>query len=596
MDFYNFYKGQCFDAYEFFGAHVTDETTWFRTYAPAANRVAVIGEFNGWNETPMDRAYDGSTWECSIPDARPGQMYKYRIYGQDGRAIDHCDPYGFGMELRPNSASVIRELRRFEFDDWDWMLTRTDRRNESLNIYEVHAGSWHKNPDDPENGWYNYVELGDLLIPYVREHGYNYIEFLPLAEHPSDNSWGYQNTGFFAPTSRYGTMDQLKQLIENCHKNEIGVILDFVPVHFAVDDYALERYDGTALYEYPHPDMGYSEWGSHNFNHCKGEVQSFLQSNANYWLKEFHFDGLRIDALSNLIYWQGNKDRGTNENAVHFIRNMNGGLKKLHPTAILAAEDSTQFPGVTRPVYDGGLGFDYKWDMGWMNDSLDYMKKTADQRTEHYHKLTFSMMYFYDENFILPLSHDEVVHGKATILQKMSGLYEGKFPQARTFYMYMYAHPGKKLNFMGNEFAQIREWDEDEEQDWFMLRYPLHDSFQVFMKDLSHLYLDHPAFWALDYNTMGFDWVDCNQAEKRIYAFVRHGGEEDILCLFNFSEKAQDYRLRLDYNLELELLLASDADIYSGTEHYEGKTVLKKKKGYFELPMTPYSAKFFKMK
>ena len=262
MDFYNFYKGQSFDAYEFFGAHVTDETTWFRTYAPAANRVAVIGEFNGWNETPMDRAYDGSTWECSIPDARPGQMYKYRIYGQDGRAIDHCDPYGFGMELRPNSASVIRELRRFEFDDWDWMLTRTDRRNESLNIYEVHAGSWHKNPDDPENGWYNYVELGDLLIPYVKEHGYNYIEFLPLAEHPSDNSWGYQNTGFFAPTSRYGTMDQLKQLIENCHKNEIGVILDFVPVHFAVDDYALERYDGTALYEYPHPDMGYSEWGT----------------------------------------------------------------------------------------------------------------------------------------------------------------------------------------------------------------------------------------------------------------------------------------------------------------------------------------------
>ena len=596
MDFYNFYKGQSFDAYEFFGAHVTDETTWFRTYAPAANRVAVIGEFNGWNETPMDRAYDGSTWECSIPDARPGQMYKYRIYGQDGRAIDHCDPYGFGMELRPNSASVIRELRRFEFDDWDWMLTRTDRRNESLNIYEVHAGSWHKNPDDPENGWYNYVELGDLLIPYVKEHGYNYIEFLPLAEHPSDNSWGYQNTGFFAPTSRYGTMDQLKQLIENCHKNEIGVILDFVPVHFAVDDYALERYDGTALYEYPHPDMGYSEWGSHNFNHCKGEVQSFLQSNANYWLKEFHFDGLRIDALSNLIYWQGNKDRGTNENAVNLIRNMNGGLKKLHPTAILAAEDSTQFPGVTRPVYDGGLGLDYKWDMGWMNDSLDYMKKTADQRTEHYHKLTFSMMYFYDENFILPLSHDEVVHGKATILQKMSGLYEGKFPQARTFYMYMYAHPGKKLNFMGNEFAQIREWDEDEEQDWFMLRYPLHDSFQVFMKDLSHLYLDHPAFWALDYNTMGFDWVDCNQEEKRIYAFVRHGGEEDILCLFNFSEKAQDYRLRLDYNLELELLLASDADIYSGTEHYEGETVLKKKKGYFELPMTPYSAKFFKMK
>ncbi|MBO4382654.1 MAG: 1,4-alpha-glucan branching protein GlgB [Clostridia bacterium] len=596
MDFYNFYRGHSFDAYEFFGAHVADGAVWFRTYAPAADRVALIGEFNDWTETPMDRAYDGSTWECRVEGACPGQMYKYRIYDQTGRAIDHCDPYGFGMELRPKSASVIRELRAFEFDDWDWMLSRTDRRNEAMTIYEVHAGSWHKNPDDPENGWYNYVELGDRLIQYVKEHGYNYIEFLPLAEHPSDNSWGYQNTGFFAPTSRYGTMDQLKQLIENCHKNEIGVLLDFVPVHFAVDDYALEKYDGTALYEYPHPDMGYSEWGSHNFNHCKGEVQSFLQSNANYWLKEFHFDGLRIDALSNLIYWQGNKDRGTNVNAVQFIRNMNGGLKRLHPTAILAAEDSTQFPGVTRPVYDGGLGFDYKWDMGWMNDSLDYMKKTADQRTEHYHKLTFSMMYFYDENFILPLSHDEVVHGKATILQKMSGLYEGKFPQARTFYMYMYAHPGKKLNFMGNEFAQIREWDEDEEQDWFLLKYPLHDSFQVFMKDLSKLYLENPAFWALDYNTMGFDWVDCDQQRKRIYAFLRHGGDEHVLCLFNFSEHDQDYSLRLDYHEELELLLASDNEIYSGTVRYGEETVVKKTKGVFHLPMTAYSARFYKVK
>ena len=596
MNFDLFYKGQCFDAYEFYGAHCSEQGVWFRTYAPAAERIAVIGDFNGWKETPMERAYDGKTFECCVPDACPGQMYKYRIYDKTGKAVEHCDPYGFGMELRPNSASVIRELHSFEFYDWDWMLNRTDRKNGPMNIYEVHAGSWHKNPEDAENGWYNYEELADRLIPYVKEHGYNYIEFLPLAEHPSDNSWGYQNTGFYAPTSRYGTPDQLRKLIEQCHKNEIGVLLDFVPVHFAVDGYALEMYDGTALYEYPHPDMGYSEWGSHNFNHCKGEVQSFLSSNANYWLKEFHFDGLRIDALSNLIYWQGNKDRGVNEKAVQFIRSMNGGLKAIHPSCILAAEDSTQYPGVTRPTTEGGLGFDYKWDMGWMNDSLDYMKKTADQRTEHYHKLTFSMMYFYDENFILPLSHDEVVHGKATILQKMSGLYEGKFQQARAFYMYMYAHPGKKLNFMGNEFAQIREWDEDEEQDWFMLRYPLHDSFQVFMKDLSQLYLNNPAFWALDYNTMGFDWVDCDQPEKRIYAFLRHGGDEHVLCLFNFSEKQQDYELRLDYHEELELLLSSDADVYSGSEHYEGETVLTKENGVFRLPMTAYSAKFFKVK
>ena len=566
MDFYNFYKGQCFDAYEFFGAHVTDETTWFRTYAPAANRVAVIGEFNGWNETPMDRAYDGSTWECSIPDAHPGQMYKYRIYGQDGRAIDHCDPYGFGMELRPNSASVIRELRSFEFDDWDWMLTRTDRRNESLNIYEVHAGSWHKNPDDPENGWYNYVELGDLLIPYVREHGYNYIEFLPLAEHPSDNSWGYQNTGFFAPTSRYGTMDQLKQLIENCHKNEIGVILDFVPVHFAVDDYALERYDGTALYEYPHPDMGYSEWGSHNFNHCKGEVQSFLQSNANYWLKEFHFDGLRIDALSNLIYWQGNKDRGTNENAVHFIRNMNGGLKKLHPTAILAAEDSTQFPGVTRPVYDGGLGFDYKWDMGWMHDTLELFQTPPEHRAGAYHKLTFSMMYFRNERYLLPLSHDEVVHGKATVAQKMAASeVRDKLAQARALYLYQMAHPGKKLNFMGWEIAQLREWDERREQDWFMRRYPMHDAFFRFCCELGALYRDEPALWELDYDESGFSWVQANDEEHVCYAFARSDAAgERLLCVLNLSDRPAGLEFELPGLQAASMLMDTDWQRYDG--------------------------------
>lgn len=593
MNLKEFYTGNCFDAYEFLGCHLTDDGAVFRTYAPKAASVSVIGEFNNWCEQPMARTEDGRFFEMFSSEAKAGQMYRFVIHTEDGRSVDHSDPYGFGMERRPNSASIIRDMNAFSFEDEKWMKSRTTRLAEALNIYEMHAGSWKANPDDEEEGWYTYRELAGILVPYLLEHGYNYVEFMPLSEHPCDNSWGYQNTGFFSPTSRYGTADDLKFLINELHKNGIGVILDFVPVHFAVDGYGLINYDGTALYEYPHPDIGYNEWGSCNFNHSKGEVQSFLMSNANYWLTEYHFDGLRIDALANMIYWQGEEARGENENAIEFIKKLNCGLKARHPSAILAAEDSTHYPKVTRPVFDGGLGFDYKWDMGWMNDTLNFMQKTPEERKKAYHKLTFSMMYYYDENFILPLSHDEVVHGKATIVQKMCGLYEGKFPQARALYMYMYAHPGKKLNFMGNEIAQLREWDETREQDWDMLKYPLHDSFSVFMKDLSHVYLDNPAFSALDYITMGFDWVDCHSEDKCLYSFVRSGGDQHILCVFNFSEKTQEYKLKLDYNEKLTLLLASDNEIYSGTVHYDGGETVLKKDGVFDLEMTPYSAKFF---
>ena len=434
----------------------------------------------------MNRIEDGHFWECEITGAKSGMMYKYRIYKRDGSCTDHCDPYGFGMELRPQSASYIRDLNAFRFEDENWMRTRTDCKNGPLNVYELHAGSW-RTPEGAENKWFNYRELADLLIPYVKEWGYNYIELLPLSEHPSDNSWGYQNTGFFSPTSRYGTMDDLKYFVNQCHLNDTGVLLDFVPVHFALDDYGLADYDGTSLYEYPHTDVGDSEWGSKNFNHSRGEVCSFLQSAASYWMKEYHMDGLRMDAISNMIYWQGNPARGVNSNTVNFIRYMNAGLKSRYPGIILAAEDSTSFPKVTEPAEAGGLGFDYKWDMGWMNDTLAYMKENSAYRQENYHKLTFSMMYYYDEKFLLPFSHDEVVHGKATILQKMNGGYDDKFPQARALYMYMYAHPGKKLNFMGNEFGQFREWDEKREQDWMLMDFPLHDAFHGFMKELNHI-------------------------------------------------------------------------------------------------------------
>lgn len=349
MDMYGFYTGRIFDAYEYLGCHVKEKGSVFRVFAPAAGKVSVIGDFNGWAETEMHKIYDGNFWECKISGAMEGMRYKYRIYKQDKSFIDHCDPYGYGMELRPQTASVIRNLYAYRFQDDEWMNRRTDCMDKPLNIYEVHPGSW-KHKEEDENGWYHYHELGDMLIPYVKEQGYNYIELMPVSEHPCDNSWGYQNTGFYSPTRRYGTMDELKEFVDKCHQNKIGVLLDFVPVHFAVDDYALADFDGTPLYEYPHVDVGYSEWGSKNFNHSRGEVGSFLQSNANYWIKEYHFDGLRMDAVSNIIYWQGNRDRGENLNAIAFIKRMNRGLKERCPSVILAAEDSTACPMVTEKV------------------------------------------------------------------------------------------------------------------------------------------------------------------------------------------------------------------------------------------------------
>ena len=592
MDFYGFYTGKVFDAYKYLGAHVTDAGVTFRTFAPSASKISVIGEFNEWEESPMEKVHDGNFWEFTAKDARPGMMYKYRIYDQSGRFIDHCDPYGYGMELRPNTASIIREMDTFRFRDAAWMKKRTSRLTEPLNIYEIHFGSFRKPSDEPD-AWYNYEEMADILIPYLKENGYNYLEIMPLTEYPSDESWGYQGTGFFSPTSRYGTADQLKAFVDACHRSGIGIILDFVPVHFAVDYYALANYDGTALYEYPHAAVGQSEWGSCNFMHSRGEVRSFLQSAANYWLTEFHMDGLRMDAISRAIYWQGTPERGVNSNAVEFLRNMNRGLKKLHPSAILAAEDSTSFPGVTEAPENDGLGFDYKWDMGWMNDTLDYFRTDPLFRGGCYHKLTFSMAYYYDSNYLLPLSHDEVVHGKATILQKMFGDYEMKFPQARAFYMYMYAHPGKKLNFMGNEIGHFREWDEKREQDWNLLEYPAHQDFHRFMTDLNHFYLEHPAFFEKDYGEDGFRWLDCHAEEQCIYAFERDGKKERIAAVFNFSGIEQaDYKLEIPDAVSLRRIFTSERQGYGGSESDTGK-ILKPEEDVFEFTLAPFSAEYY---
>ena len=564
MDMYGFYSGECFDAYKYLGAHITENKVTFRTFAPNALKIELIGEFNNWNGIEMKRTNDHKFFECTVENAKPGMLYKYKIYNKNGGCVDHCDPYGFGMELRPNTASIIRDLSEYKFNDYEWMKRRSDCKDKPLNIYEVHLGSWRKKSDDT---WYTYREISELLIPHVKENGYNYIEIMPLSEHPCDESWGYQNTGFFSPTSRYGTASDLMYFIDKCHENNIGVIMDFVPVHFAIDEFALANYDGTSLYEYPYEDIEMSQWGSKNFIHSRGEVRSFLQSAANYWLEEYHFDGLRVDALSNIIYWQGNSDRGENKGAIEYIKGMNEGLKLLHPTAILAAEDSTAYPKVTEKVENGGLGFDYKWDMGWMNDTLEYFKMHPYDRKRAYHKLTFSMMYFYSENFLMPLSHDEVVHGKATIIQKMHGEYEDKFKQVKALYMYMYAHPGKKLNFMGNEIAQFREWDEKREQDWNILKYPMHNKFYEFMKKLNNIYLEYPALYKEDYKYSGFKWIDCHQEDRCIYVFERICAEQRIIAIFNFSNEYQkNYKLKVNSIKKMRLIIDSNSDDLKTTE------------------------------
>lgn len=588
MDFHGFYTGKIFDAYQYLGAHITDAGVVFRTFAPGAQKVSLIGECSQWREYDMNRVYDGNFWERYVDSVKPGSMYKYRIYEKSGSCVDHCDPYGFGMELRPNSASIVRDMNSYQFHDSAWMLSRSDCKNRPLNIYELHFGSFRK-PSERADDWYTYEEMADILIPYLKQNGYNYLEIMPLNEHPCDESWGYQSTGFFSPTSRYGTADQLKAFVDACHQNGIGVIMDFVPVHFAVDGYALAQFDGTALYEYPHAAVGVSEWGSLNFMHSRGEVRSFLQSAANYWLAEFHVDGLRMDAISRMIYWQGDPGRGVNLDAVKFLQYMNRGLKTLHPTAILIAEDSTSYPNVTKSVSENGLGFDYKWDMGWMNDTLDYCRTAPAYRGMNYHKLTFSMMYYYHDQFLLPLSHDEVVHGKATILQKMNGQYEKKFPQARILYMYMYAHPGKKLNFMGNEIGQLREWDEKRQQDWNLLDFPVHREFHRFMMDLNHIYLQHLALSEKDYDPDGFRWLDCHQEERCIYAFERIGSSERIIAVFNFSNCEQIYQLKVRNSQTVQVLLSSNWVIYGGDETSCGAN-LPPKNNILELTMKPYTA------
>lgn len=584
-----FYTGHLFEMYRYFGAHKEGDGFIFRVFAPGAKGVTVMGEFSDWKEVSLYQDGRSGVYLSQPMTAEYGQMYKYCVYTSDGRRVEHCDPYGFQMELRPRDCSILTDLDSYEFQDEEWMRERTADYDGPLNIYELHAGSWKKKGEE-ECDWYTYSELAEILIPYVRENHYTHIELMPLSEHPFDGSWGYQNTGFFAPTSRYGTPDELKEMVDKCHQAGIGVIMDFVPVHFAVDSYGLKEFDGTCLYEYPNSAVGESEWGSCNFMHSRGEVRCFLQSAADYWLSVFHFDGLRMDAVSRLIYWQGNEARGVNGTTIEFLKTMNQGLKQRHPTAILIAEDSTSYSGVTRPVEQGGLGFDYKWDLGFMHDTLEYFQSAPEYRTRDYHKLTFSMMYFYNERYLLEYCHDEVVHGKATILQKMNGDYETKFPQARAMYLYMMVHPGKKLNFMGNEFGQLREWDERREQDWNILEYPIHDAFHQYMIELNRIYKENDAFHH-DYDGENFEWADCHQEERCIYAILRRGKDKQFLAVFNFSDKLQEgYEVKAETEGTMKIELNTDWIEYGGTTEKETELTAEQKKGNtLKLDLPPFS-------
>lgn len=565
----DFYSGNCFTAYTYFGAHLHAENNVsgaiFRTYAPRAHKVEVIGEFNNWcGETSvMSDSQHKGIYTLFIPHATEGMMYKYRIYTPDGRTLDKADPYAFFSELRPNTASIITDLESYTFKDHKWIETRTKNYDNPMNIYELHLGSWRKKTE--EEGWYSYKELCTKLIDYLIANHFTHIEFLPLSEYPFDGSWGYQVSGYFSVTSRYGHPTELMYLIDECHKNHISVIMDFVPVHFVINDYALAKFDGTPLYEYEPSDVTLSEWGSCNFNYYRHEVCSFLQSAANFWIEVFHVDGLRFDAINNALYWMGESNRGINPGAVSFLKKLNQTLHKRYPNAILIAEDSSNFPKVTAPVEYGGLGFDYKWDLGWMNDTLKYFSYPPNERPAHHHELTFSMSYFYNELYLLPLSHDEVVHGKKTILDKMWGDYTDKFAQCRTLYVYMLTHPGKKLNFMGNEFAHFREWDEKRELDWNLLSYPMHDGFHRFIRQLNKLYITSPSLHIGEYNPTSFKWLDVDYAADATYSYIRTCPEQTFVIIINTSDKIYThYKIGYPNSGVLCEILNSDATCFGG--------------------------------
>lgn len=569
-----FHEGTFFQSHRLFGAHLFKDTekvlTRFCLWAPNASKVRLIGDFNGWNGTGYEliKVNNEGVWVLAVEEDLEGHLYKYEITTQTGDILHKSDPYGFHSELRPHTASIVYSLNNYEWNDQKW-LQKKERKNPlsgAMTIYELHIGSW-KNKG--EEKFYTYRELAHTLIPYILEQGFTHIEVLPLVEHPLDASWGYQGTGYFSPTSRYGTPHDFMYFVDQCHQNGIGVILDWVPGHYCKDSHGLYQFDGTHTYSYTNEqDRENYVWGTANFDLGKGEVQSFLISNAMYWLDYFHIDGFRVDAVANIIYWPNREGRNVNRIGIDFLKKLNSAVNEFDPTCLLIAEDSTDWPKVTTPVEYGGLGFTYKWNMGWMNDVLDYMETEPEQRKHCHSKLTFSLMYAFSENFVLPFSHDEVVHGKKSLLDKMPGEYNEKFAQLRLLLGYMLAHPGKKLLFMGGEFGQFIEWNERNELDWNLLNYDMHFRLNAYVRELLKIYKNAKPLFELDQLQEGFEWIDVNNAEQSILSFIRKGRKpEDFLVVIgNFTNRSyENYRVGVPVQCNYREIINSDSDGFGGT-------------------------------
>ena len=571
---YDYLTGQCIEAHNYFGAHFEEKDgqsfVTFRLYAPMADDVSVIGEWNNWDVTKhkMKKIDMAGVWEISIPNLVNYQCYKFHFKNAQGEYVDKIDPFAFYSELRPGTCSRLFDIRNFAWHDDKWLKSRTRNFDQPMSIYEMHLGSWKGRADDGHI--LSYEEIADYLIPYIQENGFTHVEFMPLVQYPFDGSWGYQGTGFFSIDSRYGNPFQLMSLIDRLHQAGIGTIIDFAPVHFATDKWALANYDGTCLFEYSN-EWRVSPWGSYQFDLGKDPVRSFLMSAMNYFVDYFHFDGVRVDAVSNIIYYNGDSSIGQNDGAVEFIKRLNAKIHIAHDSVMMIAEDSTAFAGTTKPTEQGGLGFDYKWDLGWMNDTLKYYSKDPVYKKWEHFNITFSMAYFYADNFMLPLSHDEVVHGKGTIINKMWGDYYQKFALIRNLYTYQFAHPGKKLNFMGNELASFDEWNENKSLPWNLKSFPAHDSVSRLIRDLNLIYRHEKPMYFEEHNPAHFHWLMVDNANDSIYAFQRMVGDEVLVFVFNMTTNFYDsFAIPLMQNGTYQEIFNSDKDVYGGANQYNG--------------------------
>jgi 1,4-alpha-glucan branching enzyme len=586
FDLYLFHQGTNYHAYEMLGAHFVERDgkkgVRFAVWAPHAKSISVVGDFNEWDTrvNPMTRGRDGEIWEVFIPDIEEGAVYKYAIEPQwGGPRIMKADPYGFYAEKKPNTASRVYDLSKYEWKDGDWFEQKKKESSyeRPMLTYEVHAGSWRRTKDGE---YLSYRDLADQLIDYVKKMNYTHIEFMPLCEHPFDGSWGYQITGYYAVTSRFGTPDDFRYLVDKAHENGIAIIMDWVPGHFCKDEQGLRHFDGQTLYESDNEQLAENwEWGTTNFDYGRTEVQSFLISNAMFWFEEFHIDGLRIDAVANMLYlnygrkdgeWTPNKYGDTgNLEAMDFLKKLNESIFKYHPQALMIAEESTAWPLISKPVYMGGMGFNYKWNMGWMNDMLKYMSLDPIYRKWNHDKVTFSFMYAFSENFVLPLSHDEVVHGKCSLISKMPGDYWQKFAGLRTFFAYWIAHPGKKLLFMGGEFGQFIEWNYDDSLDWHLpQQYPMHKKMLEYSRALNKFYCDHKALWQVDFDWNGFQWIDCNDNENSIVSFIRKAEDPSdyLVAVCNFTpEVRHGYRIGVPEKGSYIEVFNSDDEAFGGS-------------------------------